>query len=84
MATARTMYRMTPERRNRYVDRMSQQERTKVSEEAYVDAQAAAFLIGYLNQRGVAGCGDNGHSHACTEGSKTRKAVRRALGFTQP
>ena len=84
MKTVRILYQKTFEQMDAFVGRMSESERMKFSDQAYADAQAAAFAIGYLNERGCAGCGDNGHDDARRTGERLRKSVRRAIGFTRP
>ena len=44
----------------------------------------AAGLSTYLDCRGALGCGDHGHTEALEEAKKTRKKVRKALGYTYP
>lgn len=54
--------------------------------ERYLSAASvqAARLCGYLMQRGVAGCGDNGHNSGVDESNRYAKRVRKALGYTLP
>ena len=44
----------------------------------------AAEISAYLEHRGALGCGDNGHTGALEEAQKTRKRVRKALGYACP
>lgn len=43
----------------------------------------AARLIGYLEARGDAGCGDNGHADGVKQSNKRAAKVRKALGYLQ-
>lgn len=38
----------------------------------------------YVGMRGGDGCGDHGHEKAIEKARKTRKKVRKALGYTYP
>ena len=44
----------------------------------------SAFLDAYLEERGAAGCGDNGDLSGRKAGDKRRKRVRKAMGYTYP
>lgn len=80
----RPKYRQPLERIRRTTDRLSQAERSEWCSAIESDLQSAAFLLAYLEDRGVAGCGDNGHESAVKAGERQKKQVRRIVGFTNP
>jgi len=43
-----------------------------------------AELSTYLTERKTSGCGDAGHDKALGEAIKTRKKIRKALGYAYP
>ena len=66
------------------VDRLTRNERCEWEQRASDDAVRAAVVIGYLTARGVSGCGDNGHDEGVKHAMRMRKAVRKAIGYTNP
>ena len=44
----------------------------------------AAQLSAYIDMRGGYGTGDHGHDDAMKEVAKTRKRIRKALGYSYP
>ena len=83
-AIARKAYALPMLKREKFVNGLSIKDREQLCAQAYSDAQAAAWTIGYLEDRGCAGCGDNGHGHATKAAEKLRKKVRRAVGYSYP
>lgn len=43
-----------------------------------------AELAGYVDRRGGAGCGDDGHEEALKKAQKDRKKIRKAIGYSYP
>lgn len=43
-----------------------------------------AELSEYIDRRGGAGCGDDGHEKALEKAQKERKKIRKALGYSYP
>src|SRR5512146_1863134 len=66
------------------VSALSMSERQEL--ERWLDSvcERAAMLSGYLDARGVTGCGDNGHADGVKHANRKLVAVRRALGFIDP
>lgn len=66
------------------VDETMMSVRQRLAREADALAQDAAWLSAYLDQRGAAGCGDNGHEEAVKYADKRKKQIRKVLGYTYP
>ncbi len=48
-------------------------------------AQRSALLAAYISTRkGLDGCGEKDHREGVKQARKTHKAIRKALGFTNP
>ena len=66
------------------VSSMSSEEKQELGRWLDSVCERAALLSGYLDARGAAGCGDNGHADGVQQAGCKLIRVRKALGFTYP
>lgn len=70
--------------RNKAITRLPMSARQSLCRSLEAICVRAARIIGYLEARGVSGCGDGGHADGVTESNRVAAKVRKALGFTYP
>jgi hypothetical protein len=66
------------------VSLLSQEMRQDVARQLEAMIERGARLLGYLEERGVTGCGDGGHIEGVKGSNRLAAKVRKALGFTYP
>lgn len=65
-----------------FVSTLSIAERNELGRVLDAVVEKAARVSGYLDARGVLGCGDNGHAEGVKHSNRKAVKVRRALGYT--